>query len=240
MAPLTFLITAGPTIEDIDPVRFISNRATGKLGVALSVSVVRAGHAVILIHGPVHDSVLASVQNLTRVKRIAVRSAADMHRAVMANVSRCDVLIMNAAVADYTPAATSVLKLKKTDQTLTLKLKSTVDILQALGALKKRPLLIGFALETGTGNTAAQRKKSRLSEALRKMESKNLDAIVLDTPAAMGGDVSDFELLSGHCRPQTFKKMSKRDFAEKLVRFSLQLAALEASLDSIQAQRRRS
>jgi len=225
-APLTFLITAGPTIEDIDPVRFISNRATGKLGAALARAAHHEGHQVILIHGPVHESVLEPLRNLKRTTLVAVRSASQMHRAVMQHFKQADVVIMNAAVADFTPANASPIKLKKASSALTLRLKPTVDILKALGEAKQNgvPVLIGFALETGKGSTAAARRASRQREALRKLEAKNLDAIVLDTPAAMGSDASTFTVFTrGIARGQNFADLSKQLFAAKLVRLAAQL-----------------
>jgi phosphopantothenoylcysteine decarboxylase / phosphopantothenate---cysteine ligase len=224
--PLTFLITAGPTIEDIDPVRFISNRSTGKLGVAIANAALQKGHAVILIHGPVSESVLKKLPRSPALSRIAVRCADDMHKAVMNNIRHADAVIMNAAVADYTPANTSPVKLKKSGQRMSLKLKPTVDILKELGALKIKRLdfvLIGFALETGNGKTAGQRRKAQLKEARRKLKDKNLDAIVLDSPHAMGADQSDFTLLSRTGPEKFLRNATKVTLAKQLVR----LVALE-------------
>lgn len=224
--PLTFLITAGPTVEDIDPVRFISNRATGKLGVAVARAAHAGGHRAILIHGPISETVLKALPR-SGVSAVAVRSAAQMLRAVMKFIAKADVVIMNAAVADFTPAAISGVKLKKKTSGLVLRLKPTVDILKQLGGRKKSGgdfALIGFALETGSGSTAAQRRAARTGEARRKLREKNLDAIVLDTPHAMGSDVSNFTVLARDGSVRAIRRVSKAEFAKVLVRLGAELA----------------
>ena len=192
------LITAGPTIEDIDPVRFISNRASGTLGCALAQAAASAGMEVTLVHGPISEVLLNAVSS--SVKRVPVRSASQMLDAVMKHVQSTDVVIMNAAVADYTPAKLSETKLKKSGDGLVLKLKATVDILKRLGEIKasrkKNLVLIGFALETGEGRTAKARARSAIEFARKKLASKNLDAIVLNSPATIGADTGDFLFLS--------------------------------------------
>lgn len=217
----TFLITAGPTIEDIDPVRFISNRSTGKMGIAIAAAALKNGHAVILVHGPVSDAVLEKLPRTPALTRVPVRSAAGMHKAVMKHARRANVVIMNAAVADYTPAASSPVKLKKSAHSLTLKLHPTVDILKELGAKKPKLgfFLIGFALETGSGHSPAQRRTSQLKEARRKLRDKNLDAIVLDSPHAMGADRSDFTILTRLDTPEKFlRNITKPALAAELIR----------------------
>lgn len=235
---LTFLITAGPTVEDIDPVRFISNRATGRLGVAMADAALRAGHHVQFIHGPLSDSVLRNIPRSRRLRAVAVRSAGQMHRAVMQSVRRADVVIMNAAVADYTPVRVSEAKLKKSGRVLVLRLKPTVDILRELGRravfspLKRgrqrgggRFVLIGFALESGTGKTARERRLSRMREARRKLQKKNLDAIVLDTPHAMGAERADFTVLERAGASWHFEGLSKARLAAFLVGLGEKLSA---------------
>jgi phosphopantothenoylcysteine decarboxylase/phosphopantothenate--cysteine ligase len=200
MKSRTLLVTAGPTIEDIDPVRFISNGATGRLGVEIVKAALKANWRVILILGPVHREISDSAPRNSRVTTVSVRSAIQMHAAVMKNVSRADAVIMNAGVADFTPVAIFSDKQKKADGGLILRLKSTPDILKELGALKaakRRNLkLFGFALETGKGATAAQRRASRLAEARRKLKSKNLDLVVMDEPVAQGAQQADFTIIS--------------------------------------------
>ena len=140
------LITAGPTFEDIDPVRFVGNRSSGRMGYALAAEASRRGAAVTLVTGPTH------VNAPQGVSVIKVRSAADMHAAVMQRVDGQDVVIMSAAVADYTIAEPAKDKVKKSDGPLTITLSRTRDILGELGKLPSRkqglPVLVGFAAET--------------------------------------------------------------------------------------------
>jgi phosphopantothenoylcysteine decarboxylase/phosphopantothenate--cysteine ligase len=219
---LTLLITAGPTIEDLDPVRFLSNRASGRLGFEIARAALQQGHRVILVHGPVSAEVLniGGRRPRGRIDRKPVRSAADMRAAVLAALPSADAVIMNAAVADYTPTRVSSMKLKKSRSGLMLRLKPTADILAELGRLKrtcKRKLtLIGFALETGRGQTAAARARSRVSEARRKLLAKNLDAIVLDTPAEIGAAEGAFQILTGAAEAVRFRG-TKRAFAAHLI-----------------------
>lgn len=183
--PLRMLITAGPTREYIDPVRYLSNDSSGQMGFALAEAALRRGHRVTLVHGPVALRLARAPAG--RVRVVAVTSAAEMDRACRAAWPGCDVLIMAAAVADYAPHRPSRRKLKKTRESLTLQLRPTVDILAALAA-GRRPdqIAIGFALETHAGRTAAQRKLTR----------KCLDAIVLNSPAAIGTTHSQVEVLT--------------------------------------------
>ena len=140
------LITAGPTFEDIDPVRYVGNRSSGRMGYALAAEASRRGATVTLVTGPTH---LAAPQGATVVK---VRSAADMHKAVMDRVEGQDAVIMSAAVADYTIADPATHKVKKSDGPMTITLSRTKDILGELGKLPSRkqglPVLVGFAAET--------------------------------------------------------------------------------------------
>jgi phosphopantothenoylcysteine decarboxylase / phosphopantothenate---cysteine ligase len=219
---LNILVTAGPTVEDIDPVRFISNRASGRLGFEITRAALQQRHRVILVHGPVAAEVLSIVGRPThgRLDRKPVRSAADMLGAVLSALPSTDAVIMNAAVADFTPAKLSAIKLKKKGSGLTLRLKPTVDILATLGCLKrtrKRELtLIGFALETGRGRTPATRARSRIQEALRKLAAKNLDAIVLDTPAEIGAREGVFQIVARTAESARFQG-TKRAFAARLI-----------------------
>ena len=146
LAGRSILITAGPTFEDIDPVRFVGNRSSGRMGYALAAEALRRGAAVTLVTGPTH---LTAPHGATVVK---TRSAADMHAAVMDRVDGQDAVVMSAAVADYTPAAPANQKVKKSDGPVTITLNRTKDILGELGKLPTRqqglPVLIGFAAET--------------------------------------------------------------------------------------------
>ena len=154
------LITAGPTYEDIDPVRYVGNRSSGRMGFALAAEARRRGAVVTLIAGP------ARVEPPAVDAVVRIRSAADMHAAVMASAADADVVIMAAAVADYTPAEPAAGKIAKSDAPLTLTLKRTPDILADLGGLRarlggSRPVLVGFAAETDNVVAKARDKRSR-------------------------------------------------------------------------------
>jgi phosphopantothenoylcysteine decarboxylase / phosphopantothenate---cysteine ligase len=154
------LITAGPTYEDIDPVRYVGNRSSGRMGFALAEEALRRGADVTLVAGPTSVPVPA-VQQVVRV-----RSAAEMHEAVMARAAEADVVIMAAAVADYTPQATASQKVPKGDGPLSLTLTRTRDILAELGGIRsamggRRPVLVGFAAETDDLVRKARDKRAR-------------------------------------------------------------------------------
>ena len=160
------LITAGPTYEKIDPVRFIGNYSSGKMGFALAEECCRRGADVVLVAGPV------SLQSSAGIRRIDVESADEMHAACVAEFAHADAAILCAAVADFKPAAVAAQKIKREGDGLTLKLAATHDIAAALGREKKgNQVLVGFALETNNEDTNAQ----------KKLESKNLDFIVLNS-----------------------------------------------------------
>ncbi|HUQ88713.1 MAG TPA: bifunctional phosphopantothenoylcysteine decarboxylase/phosphopantothenate--cysteine ligase CoaBC [Vicinamibacterales bacterium] len=159
LAGRSILITAGPTFEDIDPVRFVGNRSSGRMGYALAAEALRRGAAVTLVTGPTH---LSAPHGANVVK---ARSAADMHAAVMERTNGQDAIIMSAAVADYSPAEPANKKMKKGDGPVTITLNRTRDILGELGKLPSRkqgvPVLVGFAAETNDVITYA---KSKLKE----------------------------------------------------------------------------
>ena len=154
------LVTAGPTYEDSDPVRYIGNRSSGRMGFALAAEAHRRGARVTLVAGPTRIEPPA-VDELIRV-----RSAAEMHAAVMGGSGRADIIVMAAAVADYTPATPSSDKIAKTNAPLALRLERTPDILGELGRLPSRqatglPILVGFAAETGDAVAKAREKRTR-------------------------------------------------------------------------------
>lgn len=168
-----FLITAGPTVEDIDPVRFISNRSSGKMGLALAEAAVIRGAQVTLIHGPMR----VDIPDYPGLTAVPVRSASSMYDRVMAGIAECDVAIMCAAVADFTPATVASQKIKKETGALAcLTLERTPDILAAVGRLDRRPLLAGFAAETD--NVAGN--------ALAKLERKNCDLLCANDVSEAG------------------------------------------------------
>jgi phosphopantothenoylcysteine decarboxylase / phosphopantothenate---cysteine ligase len=228
-ARLKVLITAGPTIEDIDPVRFISNGATGMLGVLLAQAALRSGHGVVLIHGPISEKVRGLIPAAAgeKLRVVEVRSADQMHKAVMKAAPAVDALVMTAGVADFTPVSVAGTKLKKAQSGLTLHLRPTVDIAKKIGQRKSRHgwVLIGFALETGSGRSDAERRASRESEARRKLASKNLDAIVLDTPAEMGAAAGDFTIILRQGHVELHRRCSKVVLARRLVKLAEELYA---------------
>lgn len=166
LAGRRILITAGPTFEDIDPVRFLGNRSSGRMGYAIASEALRRGATVTLVSGPTH---LAPPHGAEVVR---VRSAAEMHAAVMARAADRDVIVMSAAVADYTPAAPAAEKVKKDEGPLTITLQRTKDILGELGTLPsrthQRPVLVGFAAET----------RDVIAYAQDKLKQKRVDLIV--------------------------------------------------------------
>jgi phosphopantothenoylcysteine synthetase/decarboxylase len=171
---LHFVITASGTREYIDPVRYISNASSGRMGYALAQAAINAGHKVTLITAPTF------LDPPKGVNVVGVVSAADMFAAVKKYFSRCDGLIMAAAVSDYTPVEKAKVKSKKAKRVLTLKLKPTEDILAWAGKHKKKQYIVGFALED----------RNLKANAEKKMLSKNADMIIANTPAAIGAGSS--------------------------------------------------
>ena len=162
LGSMKILITAGPTREHIDPVRFISNRSTGKMGFAVAQAAAERGHSVTLIAGPV------ALETPKDVIRVDVVSALDMLAAVQRLLPYHEALVMSAAVADWRPAQASAVKLKKSDMRPVIELEPNPDILKTVRPLKDGRTFIGFAAETG----------DPLAEAQRKLEAKGLDLIV--------------------------------------------------------------
>jgi phosphopantothenoylcysteine decarboxylase / phosphopantothenate---cysteine ligase len=180
LSGLRVLVSAGPTHEDIDPVRFIGNRSSGRMGFAVARAAAEQGANVRLIAGPVHLPTPAGVE------RSDVRSARDMRVAVMQQVAQSDIFISAAAVGDYRPGETATHKIKKQGSSLTLTLNENPDILAEIGALKQRPLLVGFAAETDNLEKYARAKLTR----------KNLDLIAANSvDNGAGFDCADNELL---------------------------------------------
>ena len=200
------LITAGPTFESIDPVRFIGNNSSGKMGVAIAENCVERGAEVKLILGP------SSVVPSTSIQTIRVRSAAEMADSSLAFHEWADIVVLAAAVADYTPEETAMYKIKKSDEVLTLRLKRTTDIAEWFGS-HKRPgqLLVGFALETQNG----------VENAKKKLEKKHFDFIVLnsleDEGAGFQHDTNKITLIFPNNKIKEFQLKSKVNVAEDIV-----------------------
>ena len=189
---MTFLITAGPTREPIDPVRYISNRSSGKMGYAIAEAALDAGHDVILISGPVN---LSPPRN---TKFISVSTSDEMFDAVHQHADSSDICVLCAAVADYKPAEVSPVKIKKCAAQVSLELIPTRDILQSLGRRQNRKfLLVGFAAETDHLE----------ANATKKLREKNCDIIVAND-AHIGMETDENELLILFCDGET-KKISR-------------------------------
>ena len=202
------LVTAGPTYEDVDPVRFIGNRSSGRMGVAIAAEAVRRGARVTLVMGP-------STLELPPVDEVVrVRSAGEMHREVTERADRVHVIVMAAAVADYTPADPADQKVPKRGDTLTLVLRRTPDILGDLGLRRLTtgtgPLLVGFAAET----------EDLIAHATAKRESKHVDLIVANdvSRADRGFDVDANEVtIIGPHGPEALPLQTKSRVAAEIL-----------------------
>ena len=205
MKPLKFLITAGPTREPLDPVRFISNPSTGKMGFALAQAATEAGHTVCLIAGPTPLQP-PPVQELK-----PITTAEQMKNAVLKKLQNTHALIMAAAVADYRPKSFSKSKIKKTEDTQTLTLIRTPDILVAASSNKGSRVHIGFAIET----------ENTIENAQAKLNSKKLDLIVanqLDAQnAPFGTDTNRATLLWRNGRIEALPTMTKHELAQHII-----------------------
>lgn len=201
-----FLVTAGPTIEDIDPVRFLSNRSSGKMGYAMASEAAKRGAEVVLISGP------AALNCPPGVRRIPVRGAREMHQAVLDHFDCCDVLVMAAAVCDYAPREMAGQKIKKkSGGALQLELVETEDILAAIRKRKIKQLLVGFAAET----------ENVLDHALHKLHQKGVDLMVAnDVSIPDSGFDSDYNaimLLAPGCPSVPLPRMLKTEVAAKVM-----------------------
>ena len=205
---MRFLITAGGTREYIDPVRFITNASSGRMGYALTRAAQKAGHKVTLISA-------SDLQPPVGVEFVGVDSAAEMFGAVKKHFPRCKCLIMAAAVADYTPFRSAKNKVKKQDKLLTIKLKPTVDILKWVGKHKKKnQIVVGFALED---------KKLR-ANAEKKLKEKNLDMIIANTPAAIGANKSTVQIKTSGSPWSKIENATKVASAKRIIRLVEKLA----------------
>jgi phosphopantothenoylcysteine synthetase/decarboxylase len=201
-----FLITAGGTREYIDPVRFISNASSGKMGYALALAAIKAGHKVTLIT-TVKNSEFR-IQN-SELKVVNVETAKEMFVAVKKIFSRCDCLIMAAAVSDYTPIKKSKIKIQKSNKTLIIKLKPTADILNWVGKHKrKNQIVVGFALGD----------KNLRQNAEKKLKEKNLDMIVANSLSAIGSEQTQIHYKISGSEWVKLPSASKQSIANKLIK----------------------
>jgi phosphopantothenoylcysteine decarboxylase / phosphopantothenate---cysteine ligase len=201
------LITAGPTQEPLDPVRFISNHSSGKMGVAIADRFAKAGAEVVLVHGKMQVTV--SDQS---IKKVPVVSANDMHLATKASFESADIIVFAAAVADYTPIEVADKKIKKKEDNFTIELIKTVDLAASFGKIKMpNQFFVGFALETD----------NELTNAKDKLERKNFDMIVLnslnDKGAGFGHDTNQIIIVEKGGKVTNFELKSKIEVANDIV-----------------------
>ncbi len=208
----TFLITAGPTFESIDPVRFIGNHSSGKMGFELAETASNLGANVILISGPTNEKLKSKSIQLK-----LITSSDQMFEEVVNKYRSADVVIMSAAVADFKPKSISNKKLKKSNQNLSIEVEKTKDILSHLGKTKTNQLLIGFALETD----------NEIENAKSKLINKNLDLIILnslnDKGAGFGFDTNKVSIISKENKIINFPLKHKKDVSLDIINNIIEL-----------------
>lgn len=207
---MRILITAGPTREHLDAVRFISNASSGRMGYALAAEAMRRGHHVALVSGPVE------LPAPPRTELVQVVSGQEMLEACLRRFQDCDAAIMCAAVCDYRPVARAEGKTPKRTRVHRITLEPTMDICATLGARKGRRILIGFALESDEGRARAEAK-------LRK---KHCDAIVLNSPAAIGGAAAGIEVFTPDGGWSAPRSGSKAELAAEILDLLERLAGM--------------
>ena len=200
------LVTAGPTHEAIDPVRYIGNHSSGRMGFEIANSAAQLGAEVVLITGPTHYKA-----HYDSIQTIPILSARDMYDAAHQIFDAVDAAILSAAVADYRPKFPALSKIKKKNTTLTLELEKTEDILASLGEKKEKQILIGFALET----------ENEVANAIKKLKAKNLDLIVLnslnDDGAGFGGSTNKISIIDKDLNQKDYPLKSKSEVATDII-----------------------
>lgn len=200
---MKILVTAGPTREPLDPIRFLSNRSSGRMGFEISRALLAAGHEVILVHGPV------SLKVPSGVEAVAVETARQMLAACRRHWPSCEGMVAVAAVADFRPAKTETQKIKKGKaKEAKLILTANPDIVATLAAKKGSRVVVGFALETKGGK----------KEAMRKMTGKNLDLVVLNGPANQGASTAQWTVFCKDGSQESWGPSAKKTLARRLVR----------------------
>ena len=204
------LVNAGPTYEAIDPVRFIGNRSSGKMGIAIADEFAKLGADVTLVLGPSHH--LPLEKTITVIK---VENAEEMFNACQNQFTDSDIVVLSAAVADYKPKHVAESKIKKKDSDFSIELVKTKDILETLGQQKNNQLLVGFALETN----------NVIEYAKEKIKKKNLDFIIansaIETGAGFGVDTNKITIIDKHNNLYNFELKSKQELAKDIVNFAL-------------------
>jgi phosphopantothenoylcysteine decarboxylase / phosphopantothenate---cysteine ligase len=209
LAGLKVLVTAGPTVEDLDPVRFLSNRSSGKMGYAVAQAAILRGAEVVLVSGP------TDLFAPSGVRHVSVRSAAEMKAAVLENYTGADIVVMAAAVADYRPRDYAAQKIKKEGRAVFVELVPTDDILALLGKEKKNQMLIGFAAET----------EDLLARSRNKLRQKNLDMIVANdvSSGVFGADSATVLILTPDGEAQTLRGSTKLNIAHSILQTAIAL-----------------
>ena len=208
MSGKRILITAGPTQEPIDPVRFITNRSSGKMGYALAEAAIESGAQVTLISGPVN------IEPPSNCNLVAIKTAKEMYESVMHHIKGADVYIGTAAVSDYSPAHINESKIKKdgSNAAMVLELKENQDILKSVSELEERPYVVGFAAETD----------NLIENAKKKLNNKNLDLIVAndvsDKEIGFDSDENEVTLIT-HEEKQLIQKQNKRKISKNIIEF---------------------
>jgi phosphopantothenoylcysteine decarboxylase/phosphopantothenate--cysteine ligase len=203
------LVSAGPTWEFIDAVRYIASPSSGRMGFAVAEAFAAAAHEVTLVCGP------TQLQPPPEVKCVRVTSARQMQQAMMEHLEEADAVVMTAAVSDYRPAQASASKKKRSGDKWVLELVENPDILKGIGQEKGERVLVGFAVESDDPRR----------NALGKLRRKNLDLIVLNGPAAFGADRTSVEIIDRDERVTVLENVSKRDVAETILARVTELVA---------------
>jgi phosphopantothenoylcysteine decarboxylase / phosphopantothenate---cysteine ligase len=198
---MRILITAGPTREYLDPVRYLSNASSGRMGCALAAAAKAAGHTVQLVLGPV------SIKPPAVDELVRVTSSADMFEAVLARFDGCDLFIAAAAVCDYRPVVREEHKIKKSEGRVSLELERTADILAQMSKRRHRQTLVGFCLETDDLERRAR----------EKLQVKRLDFVVANGPEAIDADHQDAVMISSSGQAERFEGISKEDLAKHIL-----------------------
>ena len=200
------LVTAGPTHEAIDPVRYIGNHSSGRMGFEIANTAAQLGAEVILISGPTQYKALYD-----SIQTIPITTARDMYDAAHQYFKDVDAAILSAAVADYRPKFPATSKIKKKASSLTLELEKTEDVLSSLGEIKEKQLLIGFALET----------ENEVANAIKKLKAKNLDLIILnslnDDGAGFGGSTNKISIIDKDLNQTNYPLKSKSEVADDII-----------------------
>lgn len=202
LAGKKILITAGRTEEAIDPVRYLTNGSSGKMGYSLAAAAVNMGAEVTLIAGP-NDMDIKPCEKI-----IKVRTAEEMYRETMREFEKCDIAIMSAAVADYRPKVYSDEKIKKNSEELIIELVKNRDILKSMGEVKKSQFLVGFAAESS----------NLIENAVKKYEAKNLDMIVANSASNIGSENNKVYIIKGKERVKELEEMKKEELAYHILR----------------------